>query len=81
MGSDIERLLDDHDATAIAAAIRSGEVDAGDVVATSIARAEERNPALSAFVTALRPGGSGVVVGRPRGAIRRGALRGEGPGR
>ena len=51
MGSDIERLLDDHDATAIAAAIRSGEVDAGDVVATSIARAEERNPALNAFVT------------------------------
>lgn len=51
MGSDIERLLDDHDATAIAAAIRSGEVDAGDVVATSIARAEERNPALNALVT------------------------------
>ena len=29
MGSDIDRLLDEHDATAVAAAIRSGEVDAG----------------------------------------------------
>lgn len=51
MGSDIDRLLDEHDATAVAAAIRSGEVDAAEVMAVSIARAEERNPALNAFVS------------------------------
>ncbi len=51
MDSDIDRLLDDHDATAVAAAIRSGDVDAAEVVATSIARAEDRNPTLNAFVS------------------------------
>ena len=32
MGSDIDRLLDEHDAMAVAAAIRSGEVDAAERV-------------------------------------------------
>lgn len=51
MSSDVDRLLDEHDATGVANAVRSGEVDATEVVVAAISRAQERNPALNAFVS------------------------------
>jgi amidase len=41
---------DDHDATALAALVRGGEVHPRELVAAAIERAEQRNPALNAII-------------------------------
>ena len=59
------------DATALAAAIRSGEVSAREVTETAIARIEEHNPALNAVVgTRFEQALAEVDAGLPDGPLR-----------
>ncbi|MDE0699875.1 MAG: amidase [Acidimicrobiaceae bacterium] len=48
--TDIESLLDSADATDVAAAVRSGAVDAVELVEAAIGRIEERNPQINAVI-------------------------------
>ncbi len=50
MSRDVAEFLDHQDATAVAEAIRSGDLDAREVLDVSLARVEERNPSLNAIV-------------------------------
>ncbi len=51
MSSDVDVLLDGHDATGVAAAVHAGAVHPRDLVAAAIARAEVRDRTLNAFVS------------------------------
>lgn len=48
--TDIESLFDSADATDVAAAVRSGAVDAVELVEVAIGRIEERNPQINAVI-------------------------------
>ncbi|MGI9604095.1 MAG: amidase [Acidimicrobiales bacterium] len=51
MSTDISDLIDNGDATTVAAAVHAGEVHPRELVAAAIGRAEERNSTLNAFVS------------------------------
>jgi amidase len=68
----MKQLLDDADATGLAAAIASGAVSAGEVLEHTLARLEERNPVLNAVVSRR----DAAAVAEVEGGLPDGPLRG-----
>jgi amidase len=66
----MDELLDTNDAIGIAAAIRSGEVSAREVVERTLARLDERNPALNAVIARCDDAALAAVAnGAPTGPL------------
>lgn len=68
MGSDVQELLDG-DATAVATAIRAGEVSAVEVVAAALTRLAERNPTINAVVEARADAALAEAAAGPTGPL------------